>query len=111
LTSRHGSIQLQALVTDRVFGNELFVTENATRNDHAINLLTSYGADKDSDTPAFKEIAVYMELLDKKGESPLPPTNFRFGHPTPRDDVQADLKWRRDDYTLPPDQAPHPEKF
>lgn len=111
LTSRHGSIRLQALVTDRVVGNELFVTENATRNDHAINILTSYDADKDSDTPTFKEIAVYMERLDEKGDSPLPANNFRFGKPTPRSGVEAELKWDRADYTPPPAQARYPEKF
>lgn len=111
LTSRHGSIRLQALVTDRVVGKELFVTENATRNDHAINILTSYDADKDSDTPTFKEIAVYMERLDHKDDSPLPANNFRFGKPTPCDSVGADLKWNRTDYTQPPAHARHPEKF
>lgn len=111
LISRHGEIQIRVLVTDRVEGKELYVPENATDNIRAINLLTSNKADKDSDTPAYKEIAAKMEVLEVDGESPLPRENFRFWKPTPIEGVRTELKWQRPDYVQPPKPAPHPEKF
>lgn len=111
LTSRHGEISLQTLVTDRVTGHEIYVTENATRNDHAINILTSNAADKDSDTPAFKEIAVKMDVLEIEGESPLPANNYRFWKSTPANSVHTEQKWQRSDYVQPPETARNPEKF
>ncbi|MBB3060705.1 formate dehydrogenase subunit alpha [Microbulbifer rhizosphaerae] len=111
LISRHGEIQVRVLVTDRVEGKELYIPENATDNIRAINLLTSDEADKDSDTPAYKEIAAKMEVLEVDGESPLPRQNFRFWKPTPIEGVRTELKWQRPDYVQPPKPAPHPEKF
>lgn len=111
LSSRRGAIELQALVTDRVAGKEIYVTENAVGNDHAINILTSNEADKDSDTPAFKEISVKLEVLEVKGESPLPAHNYRFWKATPLDGVHTEQKWQRADYVQPPQPARNPEKF
>ncbi|MFD2189569.1 formate dehydrogenase subunit alpha [Pistricoccus aurantiacus] len=111
LTSRRGTIELPVLVTDRVAGNELYVTENAVGNDHAINVLTSNEADKDSSTPAFKEIAVKMEILEVEGEAPLPRHNYRFWKSSSQDGVRTEQKWQRDDYVQPPRPARNPEKF
>jgi formate dehydrogenase major subunit len=48
-----------------------------------VNLLTGSHTDPVTHTPAYKETAVRMEVLAAAGESPLPRTNHRFGHPTP----------------------------
>ncbi len=111
LVSPYGEIELKALVTDRVRGKQLYVTENATQNNHAINILTSPHADKDSHTPSFKEISVWMEVLENKGESPLPTDNFRFGKPTPQPGLMTERKWQRTDYIYPPNTDTNPERF
>ena len=111
LVSRHGEIQVRALVTDRVVGKQVYVPENATSNTHAINMLTSNAADKDSHTPAYKEIAAYMEIIQVDDEPPLPACNFRFWKATGQDGVQTERKWTRPDYQQPPELATNPEKF
>jgi hypothetical protein len=47
---------------------------------------------------------VQMIVLPESGESPLPRTNFRFGHPTPLRGVEVERKWKRPDYTEPGSQ-------
>jgi formate dehydrogenase major subunit len=43
-----------------------------------------------------------MEVLaEAVGESPLPKTNSRFGHPTPQRGVEVERKWQRPDYRMP----------
>ncbi|ASK34315.1 formate dehydrogenase subunit alpha [Alcanivorax sp. N3-2A] len=111
LISPYGEISVHVLVTDRVTGNEVYVPENATDNEHAINILTSNDADKDSDTPAYKEIAARMEVVQVDGPPPLPPTNHRFWKATPQSGVLTERKWQRQDYVQPPGQARNPEKF
>ncbi len=111
LTSRHGHIEVRALVTDRVHDGQLYLPENARSNARAINMLTSNVADKDSDTPAYKEIAVKLEVLEVDGQSPLPAHNFRFFKSTPDDGVHPQQKWQRPDYATPPQSMSHPEKF
>lgn len=111
LESRFGCMRLRVLVTDRVSGRELYVPENGTDDDHAINMLTSDEADKDSDTPAYKEVAARLEVLEERGDSPLPGSNPRFWKSTPQDGVLTERKWHRTDYVQPPETAPHPEKF
>ncbi len=71
--------------------------------DGAINYLTSSHADKDTDTPAYKEISAKMEILRAKGDSPLPDINHRFGNPQPQIGVQVEKKWARKDYIFPGD--------
>ncbi|HJT30412.1 MAG TPA: formate dehydrogenase subunit alpha [Pyrinomonadaceae bacterium] len=99
LTSRYGKIRVRAVVTDRVHGNELYVPMNSVEN--AINRLTSSYTDPVTHTPAFKEVAVKMTVLGEVGESPLPRTNSRWGHPTPQRGVEVERKWQRPDYRLP----------
>ncbi|WP_018924287.1 formate dehydrogenase subunit alpha [Salsuginibacillus kocurii] len=100
LTSPYGSIKIKCIVTDRVTGNELYVPMNDS-GDAAVNFLTSSYADKDTDTPAYKELRVKMEILEEKGESPLPRINHRYGNPQPQIGVQVEKKWQRSDYTFP----------
>jgi len=42
-----------------------------------------------------------MGVLAAAGESPLPRTNHRFGHPTPQSGVEVERKWRQPGYRFP----------
>jgi formate dehydrogenase major subunit len=66
-----------------------------------VNKLTSSHTDLVTDTPAFKETSIHMEVLAEVGESPLPRINSRFGHPTPQKGVEVERKWSRSDYRVP----------
>ncbi len=99
LTSRNGKLQVQALITDRVHGNELYMPINSVES--RVNLLTGTHTDKQTHTPAYKETAVHLKVLQPKGRSPLPAHNSRFGHPTPQSGVEVERKWKRSDYQLP----------
>ena len=110
LTSRRGSLEVPVVVTDRVAGGTLFISIHQGKP--GINLLTGEHHDPDVNTPAYKEIAIRLEKLSREPHpSPLPRHNFRYGNRTPIPHVQVEEKWQRDDYRLPPEQAPHPEKF
>lgn len=102
LTTPFGNVKVQCLVTDRVQGKEVYLPMNDS-NDAAINLLTSSYGDKDTDTPAYKEVKAKMEILSSDGISPLPKNNFRFGNPQPQIGVQVQKKWARKDYVFPGD--------
>jgi formate dehydrogenase major subunit len=67
----------------------------------AVNVLTGSHTDPDTHTPAYKETAVRMEVLEAKGKSPLPNRNPRFGHPTPQKGVDVESKWRQSSYRFP----------
>ena len=103
LTSRYGNLKVQALVTDRVHGNELYMPVNSI--ERRVNLLTGTHTDKQTHTPAYKETAVNMRLLTQAGDavpaSPMPANNPRFGHPTPQAGVEVERKWKRADYRMP----------
>jgi len=99
LTSRHGRLRVRALVTDRVHNGELYMPMNSTTS--PVNLLTGSHTDPETHTPAYKETAVRMGVLAAAGESPLPRTNHRFGHPTPQSGVEVERKWRQPGYRFP----------
>jgi formate dehydrogenase major subunit len=99
LTSRYGRVRVRAVVTDRVQGKELYMPMNSVEN--PINRLTSSRTDPVTHTPAFKEVSVRMTVLPEIGESPLPRTNSRWGHPTPQRGVEVERKWKRADYRPP----------
>ncbi|PYE51943.1 formate dehydrogenase subunit alpha [Deinococcus yavapaiensis] len=105
LVSRHGAVKVRVLVTNRVSGNILYMPMNARSAEDAVNRLTGSHTDLSTHTPAYKDVAVRMELLPVKGESPLPKSNFRFGTPTPQRGVEVERKWRRADYTFPGTEA------
>jgi formate dehydrogenase major subunit len=99
LSSPYGQVKTQILVTDRVTGRDLYMPINsATRR---MNNLTSSATDKDTHTPAYKEVSVNLEVLPETGMTPLPVTNSRYGHPTPQSGVEVQRKWNRSDYRLP----------
>jgi len=99
LRSKYGQTRVQALVTDRVRGNQLYLPLNSVSE--PVNRLTGSETDRATHTPAFKETTVQMIALPEIGESPLPRHNFRFGQPTPQNGVEVERKWRRSDYRLP----------
>jgi formate dehydrogenase major subunit len=99
LRSRHGQVRVRALVTDRVHGKQLYMPMNSTES--PVNRLTSSHTDPVTHTPAYKEVAVSMQVLPEVDESPLPRINHRFGHPTPQQGVQVERKWKRSDYSVP----------
>jgi formate dehydrogenase major subunit len=99
LISRYGEVRVRALVTDRVHGRELYMPMNSTES--PVNRLTSSYVDIATNTPAYKEASVHMDVLPEVGESPLPRINHRFGHPTPQRGVEVERKWSRLDYRIP----------
>jgi len=99
LVSGYGKVRVRALVTDRVQGRELYMPMNSLES--PVNRLTSSHTDPVTNTPAYKETSVHMNVLSEVGESPLPRINSRFGHPTPQNGVEVERKWRRPDYTVP----------
>ncbi|HLO03649.1 MAG TPA: formate dehydrogenase subunit alpha, partial [Symbiobacteriaceae bacterium] len=103
LTSPYGHVKVRVLVTDRVEGNELYLTMNATDEESAVNRLTSSYHDKHTHTPNYKEMQVRMEVLEPDGESPLPSWNHRFAHRTPQKGVRIEAKWERPDYVPIPE--------
>lgn len=110
IASRRGAVEVSAVVTDRVSGNTLFMPIHQGKD--GVNLLTGEHHDPDVDTPAYKEIAVRLDLLDERARrSPIPPANFRNGTRTPAEGAPVEVKWAEPDYVQPPRHAPHPERF
>ncbi|MGO1301343.1 MAG: formate dehydrogenase subunit alpha [Staphylococcus equorum] len=102
LLSPYGKVKISCIVTERVAGKQLYLPMN-TNGEGAINHLTSSHADKDTDTPAYKEVSVKMEILEPKGKSPLTTKNHRYGNPQPQIGVNVKGKWARSDYKFPGD--------
>ncbi|GIN19753.1 formate dehydrogenase subunit alpha [Siminovitchia fordii] len=102
LISPYGQAVVKCHVTNRVKGKEVYLPMNDAGN-AAVNLLTSSFADKDTDTPAYKDIMVKMEIVEEKGDDPLPRINHRFGNPNPQKGVEVERKWSRGDYVFPGD--------
>lgn len=100
LISESGTATGVVTVTDRVRGKEIFLPLN-DNGKSAINYLTDNRVDKDTNTPAYKEIAVKMKVLKKKGKSPIPSNNHRRGNPNPQISVNVKKKWQREDYIFP----------
>lgn len=106
LTSDAGQATGIVTVTDRVRGKELYLPLN-DNGKSAVNYLTDNSVDKDTNTPAYKEIAVKMDVLKKKGKSPIPSNNHRRGNRQPQKGVRVDQKWERDDYVFPGNKVKH----
>jgi formate dehydrogenase major subunit len=99
LISPYGIVRVQAIVTDRVTGKQLYMTLNSV--EEPVNRLTSSFTDRATHTPAYKETAVRMNVLPERGENPLPRRNFRYGTRTPQSGLEIERKWARPDYHLP----------
>ncbi|WP_082883891.1 formate dehydrogenase subunit alpha [Bacillus sp. SJS] len=102
LVTPYGQVKVQAHITDRVRGKEVYLPMNDS-GEAAINLLTSSYADKDTDTPAYKEVKAKLEVLEAEGIDPLPKVNHRNGNPKPQTGVEVQRKWARKDYVFPGD--------
>ncbi|WMJ15784.1 formate dehydrogenase subunit alpha [Geobacillus proteiniphilus] len=98
LISPYGRVKVRVLVTDRVRGNELFLPMHSTANESAINMLTGPQTDHRTNTPAYKQARVRMEVIERSGKTPLPRTNPRFKKRHPQNGVEVERKWRRSDY-------------
>jgi formate dehydrogenase major subunit len=110
LQSRRGKVEVRAVVTDRVQGKTLYMPIHHSKP--GVNELTGDHHDPDVKTPAYKETAVRMEVLPKpKGAPPLPYSNYRYGHRTPNQGPEAEVKWSREDYAEPPAEEAHPERL
>ena len=100
VVSRHGALKIKVLVTDRVFDKQVFLP--LTSSEGPVNVLTGPQADSATNTPAYKETAVRLEILPEKGSNPLMKSNFRYsGKPTPQPGVEVERKWKRADYRMP----------
>ena len=99
IQSPYGRVKVRVLVTDRVQGKQLYMSLNSV--EEPVNRLTSSFTDRQTHTPAFKEIAVSMTLLPEQGENPLPRRNFRYGTRTPQMGIEVERKWARADYHVP----------
>lgn len=109
LTSPFGSVKVKCTITDRVKGHEVYLPMN-DNGDGAVNYLTSSEADKDTDTPAYKDTRAKLEILQEEGINPLPRINFRYGNPQPQIGVQVKNKWARKDYVFPGDLVRNKEE-
>lgn len=110
VSSRRASVEVPALVTDRVAGNVLFMSIHQGKP--GLNLLTGEHHDPVVNTPAFKETAVKLDVLPRPVEGPpLPLTNFRYGRRTPTGGVPVEVKWAQENYVLPPGKQTAPEKL
>ncbi|MCG3088870.1 formate dehydrogenase subunit alpha [Sporosarcina cyprini] len=98
LVSPYGALRLPALVTDRVKGNELFLPMNSVEKESAINFLTGPAVDQRTNTPAFKQTKVRMEVIRKEGKNPLPASNPRNKKRHPQNGVEVERKWARPGY-------------
>jgi formate dehydrogenase major subunit len=100
VTSRHGTLVIKVLVTSRVFGKQVYLP--LLSREGPVNILTGSHADAATNTPAYKETAVNIELLPEQGTNPLKSLNFRYsGKPTPQTGVEVERKWKRTDYRMP----------
>ncbi|WP_461611892.1 formate dehydrogenase subunit alpha [Cytobacillus kochii] len=98
LSSPYGEVEVRVLVTDRVKGNELYLTMNTSKDNQSVNRLTSSYHDDITHTPNYKEMSVKMDILERDGEPPLPSVNYRFGNKQPQIGVKVEEKWKRDDW-------------
>ena len=75
LVSPFWSIKITCTRYD-VKANELYLPMNSTDNETAINFLT-VAVDVRTNTPAYKQTKVRMEVLEVDGENPMPKANPR----------------------------------
>ncbi|NIC08086.1 formate dehydrogenase subunit alpha [Billgrantia bachuensis] len=109
VSSRRDSLEFPAVITDRVRGKTLFMPIHFGKP--GVNLLTGEHNDPDVQTPAYKETAVKLEVLDERGDPPLPASNYRYGRRIPTQGVEVAVKWARRDYSPPPAQQSNPRKM
>nr|WP_316047128.1 hypothetical protein [Planococcus glaciei] len=77
---------------------------HSTNKERAINFLTGPATDQRTNTPAFKQTKVRMEVLQRDGHNPLPKSNHRTKKRHPTRGVEVERKWRRPDHVPLTDQ-------
>lgn len=98
LVSPYGALKLPVIVTARVKGNELFLPMNSVKKETAINFLTGPAVDQRTNTPAYKQTKVRMEVLKEHGKRPLPRSNPRDKKRNPTTGIEVERKWAREGY-------------
>ncbi|MGO1059366.1 formate dehydrogenase subunit alpha [Planococcus sp. FY231025] len=98
LVSPYGALKLPVIVTARVKGNELFLPMNSVKKESAINFLTGPAVDQRTNTPAYKQTKVRMEVLKEHGKRPLPRSNPRDKKRNPTSGIEVERKWAREGY-------------
>lgn len=98
LISPYGKVKVRVVVTNRVKGKEVYLPMNTARDEEAVNYLTSSKHDVITHTPAYKEVNVRMEVIERSGDSPMKRGNFRLGNPNRQPGVMVERKWTRVDY-------------
>ena len=104
LVSPYGALKLPVIVTGRVKDNELFMPMNSTNKETAINFLTGPAVDERTNTPAYKQTKVRMEVLKDHVKRPLPKSNPRDKKRTPVSGIEVERKWAREGYVHLTDQ-------
>ena len=104
LVSPYGALKLPVIVTGRVKGNELFLPMNSTKKETAINFLTGPAVDERTNTPAYKQTKVRMEVLKDHVKRPLPKSNPRDKKRNPVSGIEVERKWAREGYVHLTDQ-------
>jgi formate dehydrogenase major subunit len=99
LESPYGNLRVQALVTTRVQGKQMYMGMISVLE--PVNKLTSGHLDRATHTPAYKELSVKMTVLADMGANPLPRRNFRYGTRTPTMGIEVEKKRARADYHMP----------
>ncbi|QWC84656.1 formate dehydrogenase subunit alpha [Nocardioidaceae bacterium] len=127
LISPRGEMEARILLDEGVADFEVWVPMQAGE----INRLTSNETDKDSHTPAYKELAARLEKIDhsdgdrrrrrraadrgRQGERdetqdpegrPIPAHHHRYGNSSRQYGVLVEEKWSREDYVAPPEREP-----
>ncbi|QYG32440.1 formate dehydrogenase subunit alpha [Mammaliicoccus sciuri] len=100
ITSKVGTVEVNVQVTDRVAGNNIYIPLN-DQNEGAPNFVTDSDVDKVTNTPAYKDNYAKLEVVTKKGQSPIPKHNSRFGNRQPQISVRVQDKWAKSSYTFP----------
>ena len=109
MISETGEAVLQVHVTDRVKGKEIYIPLNNDAMENgdlgAINLLTNSDVDQYTDTPSYKRTSCRLEVITKRGKSPLNPNNFRVNKTSSAVQCSSTEKWERPDYVFPGNQV------
>ncbi|OYD07046.1 formate dehydrogenase subunit alpha [Paludifilum halophilum] len=99
LVSPFGEETVYALVSSRVRKKELYLSIHTDQA--SVNTLTGSDVDRATHTPAYKEVHVRLETLDRDPVCPLPGHHPRYGRKNPQTGVEVERKWQREDYDFP----------
>jgi formate dehydrogenase major subunit len=81
LESPYGRVRVKVLVTHRVQGKQMYMGMISVLD--PVNALTSSHVDRNTHTPAYKELSVSMTVLPEMGTNPLPRKRARADYHVP----------------------------